>query len=227
MTDPGCGNMSRHLLSFSLAIVFAGLSITPITFANSSNPIVLVPPTDLPALARQGGEAMFLHDSADGRRLLYVEQRQGAQLAIFDVTDPSHVRDEGSVRLDAPGPFDCVADLGKHGELVRFRGGLGDALLDLRRMPTLKKIPGLDTRNSIVLIADDDARFTGQPINPHVSHGVRDYKIFLSGESPGDDRVLEIPQVRQETTNADTGTTFLLAASGLYLIRRPALEATP
>ena len=28
-------------------------------------------------------------------------------------------------------------------------------------------------------------------------------------------------------TNADTGTTFLLAADGLYLIRRPALEATP
>jgi hypothetical protein len=28
-------------------------------------------------------------------------------------------------------------------------------------------------------------------------------------------------------TNPDTGTTFLLAENGLYLIRRPALEAAP
>ena len=30
--------------------------------------------------------------------------------------------------------------------------------------------------------------------------------------------------VRQEITNAETGTTFLLTADGLYLIRRPAVE---
>ena len=131
---------------------------------------------------------------------MYVEQQEGAQLAIFDVTDHSHVRVEGSVQLDAPGPFDCVANLGKRGELV--------------------------TRNSIALMTDDDSRFTGQPINPHPSQGVRDCKIFLSGDSPSD-RVLEILQVHEGVTNADTGTTFLLAASGLYPIRRPALEATP
>ncbi|MGA2838860.1 MAG: hypothetical protein ABSG18_01585 [Steroidobacteraceae bacterium] len=31
-------------------------------------------------------------------------------------------------------------------------------------------------------------------------------------------------QVREEVTNAGTGTTFLLTENGLYLIRRPAVE---
>ena len=30
--------------------------------------------------------------------------------------------------------------------------------------------------------------------------------------------------VREEVTNAGTGTTFLLAENGLFLIRRPAVE---
>jgi hypothetical protein len=37
-------------------------------------------------------------------------------------------------------------------------------------------------------------------------------------------RMDEVRQVRQEITNDETGTTFLLTADGLYLIRRPAME---
>jgi hypothetical protein len=217
----------RNAPRLALAILLGEMSVAPIAYANPSNAIVLVRPTDLPALARQGGEAMFLHDTGDGRILLYVEQRDGAQLAIFDVTDPAHVRGEGSVQLDAAGRFDFVADLGKRGELVRFRGDQGEAVLDLHKTPVLKKVPGLDTRNSTILLADDDSRLAGRAIDSALGQGTRDYKIFQSGESPNDDRVVEVKQVRQEVTNADTGTTFLLAENGLYLIRRPALEAAP
>jgi hypothetical protein len=221
------GKWLRNVSRLALAILLGEMSVAPIAYANPSNEIVLVRPTDLPTLARQRGEAMFLHDTGDGRTLLYVEQGEGVQLAIFDVTDPAHVRGEGSVQLDATGPFDFVADLGKRGELVRFRGDQGEAVLDLRKTPMLKKVPGLDTRNSTILLADDDSRFTGRAINPVLGQGTRDYKIFQSGDSPNDDRVVEVKQVRQETTNVDTGTTFLLAENGLYLIRRPALEAAP
>lgn len=221
------GKLLRNVPRLALAILLGEMSVAPITYANPSNAIVLVRPTDLPTLARQSGEAMFLHDTGDGRVLLYVEQREGTQLAIFDVTDPAHVRGEGSVQLDAAGRFDFVADLGKRGELVRFRGDQGEAVLDLHKTPVLKKVPGLDTRNSTILLADDDSRFTGRAINPALGQSTRDYKIFQSGESPNDDRVVEVKQVRQEVTNADTGTTFLLAENGLYLIRRPALEAAP
>jgi hypothetical protein len=217
----------RNVPGLALAIFLGEMSGAPIMYANPSNAIVLVRPTELPTMARQSGEAMFLHDSGDGRVFLYIEQREGAQLAIFDVTDPAHVRGEGSVQLDAAGQFDFVADLGKRGELVRFRGDQGEAVLDLHRTPVLKKLPGLHTQNSTILLADDDSRFTGRAIDPPLGQSTRDYKIFQSGESPNEDGVVEVRQVRQEVTNADTGTTFLLAVNGLYLIRRPALETAP
>jgi hypothetical protein len=103
----------------TLSAMFA----SPVTYANPSNRIVLVPPTALPALAQQSGEAMFLHGSS---------------------------------------------------------------------------------------------RLPGAAIVAPVDQGVW-----------VDDRIVEVKQVRQEVTNAETGTTFLLAEKGLYLIRRPALEPAP
>jgi hypothetical protein len=78
-----------------------------------------------------------------------------------------------------------------------------------------------------VVLADDSSRLTGRAVNAAVGKATRDYQVFQSGESPSDDRVVEVKQVRQELTNPDTGTTFLLAENGLYLVRRPALEAEP
>ena len=226
MRQNSIGKLSGAATRLTLATILAALSVVSAGYANPSNEIVLVSPTNLPTLARQGGEAMFLHDTKDGRIFLYVEQHQGTQLAIFDVTDPARVKGEGSVQLDASGPFDFVADLGKRGELVRFREGQGEAVLDLRNNPVLTKVQGLDTRDSTILLADYASRLTGQAFTP-VAQGTRDYKIFQSGDSPSDDRVIEVRQVRQDVTNPDTGTTFLLAENGLYLIRRPALEAAP
>jgi hypothetical protein len=219
--------LSRNVPRLALAILLGGMWVAAIAHANPSNEIILVAPTSLPSLARQRGESMFLHDSKDGQTLLYVEQRQGAQLAIFDVTDPAHVKGKGSVQLDGGEPFDFVADLGKRGVLVRFRGDQGEAVLDLRNTPILMKVPGLDTQNSTILLADDGSRLTGQAVNATVGQSTRDYKVFQSGESPSDDRVVEVKHVHQEVTNPDTGTTFLLAENGLYLIRRPALEEAP
>jgi hypothetical protein len=221
------GKLSGCVPRLVLTLVLGGISAAPATLANPSNEIILVAPANLPSLARQSGEAMFLHDTLDGRTLLYVEQHEGAQLAIFDVTDPAHVTGKGSVQLEAAGPFDFVADLGKRGELVRFRRGQGEAVLDLRNTPVLVKVPGLNTRNSTILLADYGSRPTGQALNAPAGQSTRDYKIFQSGESPSEDRVVEVKQVRQEVTNPDTGTTFLLAENGLYMIRRPALEAAP
>lgn len=99
--------------------------------------------------------------------------------------------------------------------------------MNLGKIPMLKTVSGLDTRSSTALLADDGSRLTGPAINPAVGQGTRDYKVFRSGKSRSDERVVEVKEVRQEATNADTGTTFLLAENGLYLIRRPALETAP
>jgi hypothetical protein len=52
----------------------------------------------------------------------------------------------------------------------------------------------------------------------------RDYQVVDTADSKEPTLVQTVKQVREEITNDETGTTFLLANDGLYLIRRPAQE---
>jgi hypothetical protein len=135
---------SRRPRRAPLTIVAAAIMTATMAHANPFNNTVLVPPAQLPELARQSGEALLLHETIDGRTLLYVEQQQGARLAVFDVTDPVHIKSENSVQLDAKGPFDFVSPLGDHAELVRFRQSREDAVLRFPRTkdPRLETVQG-------------------------------------------------------------------------------------
>jgi hypothetical protein len=191
---------------------------------NRPNKIIVVGPTELPELARVTGEAMVLHATGDGRTLLYVEQNDGARLAIFDVTDPANVKQKGASQLEAPGPFDFVASLGDHAELIRFRDGQGEAVLDLHnvKLPTITIVPGLKFRRSTGRPEGDGFVTISDQVGVPSDANPLDYQI--TADSRESDRVYEVKQVRQEITNHETGTTFLLAADGLYLIRRPTVE---
>jgi len=184
------GRIRRVSMSFAASAIVAGA-----VHANPSSSIVLVPPANLPPLAQQGGEAMLLNDAIDGRTLLYVEQNQGARLAVFDVTDPSRIKGKGFVQLDAAGPFDFVSPLGNQAELLRYRQGDRDAVLDLHREDTPRIVPATP-----------------------------DYQLVESANSPQPGGVVDGMQVRAQMTKADTGTTFLLTDKGLYVIRRPGVE---
>jgi hypothetical protein len=189
-----------------------------------SSKIVLVNPAELPELARVTGQAMVLHATGYGRTLLYVEQNDGARLAIFDVTNPANIEQESPARLDAPGSFDFVSSLGEHTELIRFRDGQGEAVLDLHNgLPTIKTIPGLTFQGSTKHLGDDGFMISNQASVQSDAKAV-DYQVVETANSRGPTRVYEVKQVRQEITNDETGTTFLLTADGLYLIRRPAVE---
>ena len=208
---------------FALAIVASAIVAATAVHANPSNNIVLVPPTDLPELARKGGDAMLLHETSDGKTLLYIEQNRGARLAIFDVTDPVHIKGEGSVQLDSTGPFDFVSPLGKQSELIRFRQGHEDAVLDLRkeRVPNLGAVQGLTLQGPITHLGNDGFTVTSQvPQMP----SVRDHRVVETANTQELSRVFDMKQVREEVTNAGTGTTFLLTENGLFLIRRLAVE---
>ena len=115
-----------------MAIAAIGIAMAPAVHAKpdskkmagkTGNKLILVRPTDLPELARQTGAALLLHEAGDGRTLLHIEQSQGARLAILDVSDPSNIKGEDSVQVDAPGPFVFVFSLGDRAERVRFRQG--------------------------------------------------------------------------------------------------------
>jgi len=161
---------------------------------------------------------MLLHATGDGRTHLYIEQNDGARLAVFDVTDPGHVTVEGSAQVDAPGAFDFVSSLGDYAELVRFRNGQGEAVLDLHKVktPTLNKIQGLDFQGSTERLGGDGL-IVADANDPN-------YQVVDLSNPVAPNPVAEVKHVLEKITNDETGTTFLLAVDGLYVIRRPAVE---
>jgi len=212
----------KRLRRVAMTIAVSGLVTAAAVHANPSNNIVLVPPTDLPVLARQSGEAMLLNAALDGRTLLYIEQNDGTRLAIFDVTDPGHIKGEGSVQLDASGPFDFISPVGNQGELVRFRQGDENAVLDLRKKnPSLRAVQGLTLTGPVTRLGNDGFTVSGHAPGEQKA---MDYQVVDTANSRALNQVFDVPQVREELTMAETGTTFLLTEKGLYVIRRPAIE---
>jgi hypothetical protein len=220
----GDSMISKCLRRVAIAIVASGTVAAPAAYASASNNIILVPPTALPEAARQSGEAMLLHTTVDGRTLLYIEHNQGARLAILDVTDPNQIKSEGTVQLDASGPFDFVSALGEQAEIVRFRQGHGNAVLDLHKVevPTLRKVDGLTLQGQTMPLRGDG--FILRTPTGADARSAGDYEVVDTATSLELNRVFDAKQVQQESENKDTGTTFLLTQSGLYLVRRPAVE---
>lgn len=72
--------LSKYLRRVAIAIVASGTVAAPAAYAGPSNNLIVVPPTDLPELARQTGEAMLLHEAINGRTLLYIEQNHRPHL---------------------------------------------------------------------------------------------------------------------------------------------------
>ncbi len=152
-------------------------------------------------------------------------QNHGARLAIFDVTDPAHVKQEGSAQVEARGSFDFVSSLGDYAELVRFRNGQGEAVLNLHKVkaPTLNTIQGLDFQGSTERLGDDGFIVADQP-KAQSDANDPNYQVVDLSNPLHPNRVGDVKQVREKIENGETGTTFLLTADGLYLVRRPAVE---
>ena len=217
--------LTRCVRRLAIAIAASASVVAPAVYARPANNLILVPPAQLPPLARQPGEALFLHQTLDGSTLLYVEYDQGARLGILDVTDPSRIKERGSVALEGVGPFDFVSSLGERAALVRFRQGHAEAVLDLHndKLPTLRKIQGLTLQGRVTPLAGDGFTVSAQA-DADVSPS-RDYQVVDTANLQAPERVFDVAKVRAEISNNDTGTTFLLTESGLYLIRRPAVES--
>jgi hypothetical protein len=200
--------LSKRFRLAAMAIVAIGTVAATTVHAIPPSDIVLVPPTELPAWARKTGEATFLHETIDGRTLLYIEPNPGTRLATFDVTDPAQITGESSVQFDAPGPIDFVSPLEIHAEHVRF--------------PNLKPVQGLTLQGPITYLNNDGFTVT------HQAAGVapaRNYRVVDTVNSQEFNRVFDVNQVREDTAKADTGIAFMLTENGVYVIRRPAVES--
>jgi hypothetical protein len=216
--------LSMRLRRAGMAAVASGIITASAVHANPSDNIVVVPPTDLPELARQPGEAMLLRNTTDGRAILYMEQQQGARLAIFDVTDPVHIKGEGSVQLGAGGPFDFVSPIGSKQELIEYRQGHDDAVLDFHnvKLPSLEAVQGLTLQGPVTRLGNDGFIVASEDTE---APPARDYQVVDTTSRKMLSTVFDVKQVREKISKADTGTTFLLATDGLYVVRQPNVES--
>jgi hypothetical protein len=82
--------MTTNFTSFTLAalVVLTSLTANAVVVPHSKTIVVESPETH-PILAEANPEAMYLHDTNDGRTLLYIEAENGRKLISLDVTDPS------------------------------------------------------------------------------------------------------------------------------------------
>ena len=84
------GKLSKSTRQMAIAIVASAVVASTAVHANPSNNVVLVPPTDLPGLARQSGDAMLLHETIVGRSyagwpILEASLSYGVNIADLDL----------------------------------------------------------------------------------------------------------------------------------------------
>jgi hypothetical protein len=217
----GMGRFRHASLTAAAAAI---LSACAAQAGNAAN-VVVVPPSALPQSSRENAEAMMLHETASGRTYLFIEQEQGTKLAVLDVTNPARIKAEKTVGLSAPGPFDFVSEVGTRAELIRFRGTGQEAVLDFHKakVPTLDMRPELTVMGRAIQLGEDGVMITDQ--RNEVTAPAR-YQIVDSASSVPNQPIADVKGVKQEITNTETGTTFLLAEAGLYVVRRPTVEAS-
>ena len=94
------------------------------------------------------------------------------------------------------------------------------------KVPTLNTIPGLNVQGSAERLGDDGFIIADQPNAPNAQSDANDpnYQVDDLSNPLHPNPVGDVKQVLEKITNDETGTTFLLTAGGLYLIRRPAVE---
>jgi hypothetical protein len=187
-----------------------------------SRDLVVEHPSDLPEQANVPGQSLFLDWDHAGSAYLYIEQQQGARLAVFDVTNPAKIKLAYTAPLNAPAAFDFVRPLNGQAELVRFRDGRGYATLDLHKAksPALTMIgtaPGAGPAEPLgagFLLVSSDSH--AQP-----SALAQDYKVVDASDGAV---IATVKSVTGKVVNSYTGTTFLLGSEGLSVIRRISVE---
>lgn len=126
----GDGIMKSPAIVLTAALAL-GVPMANASTRNSKTDIRVVPPSALPEVAQQASQDLLLHYSGAGTPYLYLEQKQGARLAVFDVSEPAHIQLAASVDTGVAKTYDFVQPVGSALELIRFRDGSGSALLKL------------------------------------------------------------------------------------------------
>jgi hypothetical protein len=218
-------NTIKSTLALGLVVAAAVLTSTAQAEIHSkSNDLVVMEARDLPEQAQTPGNSLFLHSNKAGSTYLYIEQQQGARLSVFDVTDPARIKLVVSMPLAADGAFDFVRPLGYDAELVYFRDGQKEAVLDLRKAnrPVLRMISATTDLGPAEPLGESAFLVTTQA-HEYTPAVARDYQVIdLAGSIPA--QLATVNEVKHRVTNNYTGTTFLLGRDGLTVVRQLSVE---
>ena len=219
-------NIVKSTFALGLVVATAVLSTSPAEaeIHSRSKELVVMEARDLPEQAQTPGNSLFLHSDNEGSTYLYVEQQHGSRLSVFDVTDPSRIKVVVSTPLAAEGAFDFIRPLGNNAELVYFRDGRKEAVLDLRKAkrPVFRVISAATDLGAAETLGESGLLATGQPYK-YVSAVGRNYQVIdIAASAPA--QLATVQDVRHRVTNNETGTTFLLGPNGLTVVRRLSVE---
>ena len=170
------------------------------------------------------GNSLFLHADNAGSTYLYVEQREGARLSVFDVTDPARIKLVESKPLAAQGVFDFVRALGDYAELVYFRDSQKQAVLDVRKAkrPVLRMTSAMTDLGQAEILGESGFLVTSQ-VHEYTPDVVRAYQVVdVTGSVPT--QLATVKDVKDRANNDEKGTIFLLGSDGLTVVRRPRVE---
>jgi hypothetical protein len=186
-----------------------------------SKTILVESPSQLPVLAKSGGEAMYLYDTGDGRTLLYIETQGGRELSALDVTDPAKITVVTQTQLATKAAFDFVQDVGGSGALVRYRDGSGVALLSFKKYkhPVLDEVRALDRADDSETLGQTGLLLTSAKLPSRPVRVVQTYKVVDTSNPSQPELLASISAVKQRLSKADTGTLFLLNNDGVTVIR--------
>jgi hypothetical protein len=213
--------LSLIVLTFTLQWAEVATAKAP---AHSQELVVLLP-KDLPEAAQSAGESMTLHSFGDGSTFLYVEQSMGTRLAVFDVSDPAHIKSVGTVGLESPSTFDFVRDIDDSATLICFRDNKGAAVMDFKK----PKRPSIVRSDELRQAARAEAiGFSGllMAAEPRRSGDIPvfDYQVVDVSNPQRPKLLATVPQVQKKLTDPATGALYLLGTSGLTVIRQPRVE---
>ncbi|MGA8042907.1 MAG: hypothetical protein WCA37_08905, partial [Terracidiphilus sp.] len=207
------------------ALVLTAMQGSAASRSHSKN-IVVEPPSTVAGLAQAGGESMYLHNTGDGRTLLYLETEAGRAVVVLDVTTPAHIRPVAHFAVTARGPFDFVQDVGDSGALIRYRDGSGVALMDLTHSaaPVLVDEPALEHAGGAETVGRSGLLLTSDKTLAALANRAETYYVMDTEDIGRPALLATVPAVTQRVAKSDTGTIFLLNRDGITVVRRPAKE---
>jgi hypothetical protein len=216
--------------NFKALLATAILAVSGTTAHAAARPhsktIIVESPDNLPVLAQADADAMYLHDTTDGRTFLYVEVQNGQQLTVWDVTDPARIERSAQTTIPANSAFDFVKSVGDEDALIQYRNGSGLALLNFKhyKHPVLVNSSALENADTSEALGQTALLVTPNEARIHPFSDPRNYKVVDTSKSSKPEMLATVSEVKQRLSKSDTGTLFLLNKDGVTVVRRLRVE---